>query len=236
MAPCLCPTDTLSHRAGLQGGRQRTSIQGPAATEPLRLLLNTHTHTHTHTHTQKTQRQLAHTHTHFRHTIPYTHSHSDAQTRTDGPPRSARLTPEKAKPQLPEKVLTTNKDNRNLGFRDPEPHRVCVYVCVQRCVCVCVCKKRKRKGRIQCGVERELYTFFIFRLFFFSIIVTCDTLYRAHFCRRRQVCVTLGVREWWCSGGPERRSHGSLIPPTLKVKASTPRSRGGEVETDRWSR
>lgn len=25
-----------------------------------------------------------------------------------------------------------------------------------------------------------------------------------------------------------RRSHGSLMPPTLKVKAPTPRSRGGE--------
>lgn len=75
---------------------------------------------------------------------------------------------------------------------------------------------------------------FIFRLFFFQLLLpvilcTCSFLpVQAGVCDSR--CEN---REWWCSGGPEWRSHGSLIPPTLKVKASTPRSRGGEVETDR---
>lgn len=90
MAPCLCPTDTLSYRAGPQGGRQRTSIQGPAATVPS-AFSSTHTHTHIN-----------------RHIIPNTHSHCDTQKHTDWPPWSARLILVKAKPQLPEKVLTTN--------------------------------------------------------------------------------------------------------------------------------
>lgn len=85
------------------------------------------------------------------------------------------------------------------------------------------------------GAQRELYTF-NFPAFIFLLIVTYDTLstflrVQAGVCESS--CVLGSVRERCCSSGPERRSHGSLIPPTLKVKASTPRSRGGEVETDR---
>lgn len=46
--------------------------------------------------------------------------------------------------------------------------------------------------------------------------------------------MTLGVRTE--NGGAvvaQSGGHMAHIPPTLKVKASTPRSRGGEVETDR---
>lgn len=134
MAPCLCPTDTLSHRAEPQGGGSGHQYRA------LQLLSPPPPPQHTHTYIHTTQSQSPHTRKHtFRHTIPHTHSHSDTQTHSDGPPCSARLILEKAKPQPPEKVLTTNKDNRNLVFRDPDP--LCECVCARRCV------KRERGGQ-----------------------------------------------------------------------------------------
>ncbi len=141
MAPCLCPTDTLSHRAGPRGGGSGHQYRALQLLSPPPPPQYTHTHTHTHTYTENTETARSRSHT-LRHTIPHTHSHSDTQTHTDGPPCSARLIPEKAKPQPPEKVLTTNKDNRNLVFRDPDPLCVCVCVCVCVGGCMRLCEDR----------------------------------------------------------------------------------------------
>lgn len=154
MAPCLCPTDTLSHRAGPRGGGSGHQYRA------LQLLSPPPPPQYTHTYTENTETARSRSHT-LRHTIPYTHSHSDTQTHTDGPPCSARLIPEKAKPQPPEKVLTTNKDNRNLVFRDPDPLCVCVWkgVCVKTETPLHVQQLQSRQCGLTVGVERELYTF-----------------------------------------------------------------------------
>lgn len=119
MAPCLCPTDTLSHRAGPRGGSSGHQYRALQLLSPPPPPQHTHTQTHRQTHT-------------YRDTIYLTDSAT--QTHIDGPLCSAQLIPEKAKPQPPEKVLTTNKDNRNLVFRDPDPIHVCYCVYVLACV------------------------------------------------------------------------------------------------------
>ncbi len=94
-----------------------------------------------------------------------------------------------------------------------------------------------RQCGLTVGVERELYTvnldFPAFFKLFLPMICCISTFLRVQAGVCDCVCVLVSVREWCSSSGPERRSHGSLIPPTLKVKASTLRSRRGEVETDR---